>query len=176
MRSYLDSQDWLWTVDWSLDEYRPWFASGLPTVLAELADWQVWGGGFVVRQVWGNLPPGGVGITRIAITSVQCDTFTVQSVEAEFCFPFRLAGRALDINFSCRGEWLIQLGDPLGPVPGLLNNATSTLSGTYELRLEPESWLELSGLDLQRRDVFTPTSRCSFHMAPKIAMHLGSVT
>lgn len=176
MQGYLNSPDWLWTVDWSLDAYRSWFASGLPTVLAELAEWQVWGGGFVVGQVWGNLPPGGVGITRIAITSVKCDSFTLRSVEAEFCFPFRVGGRALGIDFSCRGEWLIELSQPMAPVHGLLDNATSTLSGTYELRLEPESWLELSELDLQKRDVFTPTSSCSFHMVPKIAMHLGTVT
>jgi hypothetical protein len=99
----------------------------------------------------------------------------MRSVEAEFCFPFRVGGRALGIDFSCRGEWLIQLSQPLARVPGLLENATSTLNGTYELRLEPESWLELSDLDLHSRDVFTPTSSCSFHMVPNIAMHLGTV-
>ena len=175
MRTYLNSPDWLWTVDSSFNDYRPWFASGLPTALAEFADWQVWGGGFVVQQVWQSLPPSNAGIRRVAITSVHCDSFAMRSVEAKYCFPFLVSGRVYGIDMSCWGIWEMELHRELSPVPGLINNTTSTLNGSFEMHLEPESWFDLSHLDFQTREVFTSSSQCTFHAVPFFTMRLGSV-
>ena len=177
LREYLASPGWWWTVHWSFDEYRPWFAKGLPDALAQMAEWQVWGGGYLVKEFWWRLPPGEAGITRLAITSVECDSFSMRSVDAQYCFPFEVSGRALGIDLSCRGEWLMELAEPLQPLAGLVEaNATGApLTGSWEMTLAPESWFELSSLDMQGRELFDAQSVCEFHAVPQLTMRLGSV-
>lgn len=83
-QEYLGGEEWLGIVESSIESYRNLLATGLPRALEWIADSQVWGGGFVVSEVWKKLSSAGAaGIARFAIDNVTCADWQLGDVEAE---------------------------------------------------------------------------------------------